>query len=97
MVSTGTSPHVKMQDYYVIPLDESPLAHSPGTPLMTPRESRNVLFEGLSPIQCITFLNLDRHFWRTVEELNLPCVVPRRPTPTAQYRNLGLMKTVSLL
>ena len=52
MVSTGTSPHIKMQDYYVIPLEESPLAHSPRTPLMTPRESKTVLFEGLSPIQC---------------------------------------------
>ena len=52
MVSTGTSPHIKMQDYYVIPLDESPLAHWPGTPLMTPSESRTVLFEGPSPIQC---------------------------------------------
>ena len=52
MVSTGTSPHIKMQDYYVIPLDDSPLAHSPSTPLMTPQESRSILFEGLSPIQC---------------------------------------------
>ena len=44
--------HLLMQDYYVIPLDESPVTHSPGTPLMTPSESRTVLFEGLSPIQC---------------------------------------------
>ena len=93
MVSSGTSPHVKMQDCYVIPLDESPLAHSPGTPLMTPRESRNVLFEGLSPIQCITLLNLDRHFWRTVEGLNHLTPSLCGPQKTHSHRPIQIFGT----
>ena len=52
MVSTETSSHIPYVDSYVILSDNCELDNSPRTPLMTPSQTRNVLFEGDSSIPC---------------------------------------------
>ena len=92
MVSTGTSPHLKMLDYYVVPLSSPSPVHSPSSPWMTPQKTRQVLFESNSPIQCYytsEYTNSFVHNFGTEPPAAVPRWSPEDPLPRPADEYLG--------